>query len=444
MNRLPDANSYDGTQTRLRHNGSVPRVLFIAIGSRGDTVPMVALARELADRGTETLVLAHPEYTHIARSHEISCVSLGAGLAENANQRRVERWIHNPLLASVAMRAWQRRIADTLAPVLIEQIRADDVVVTGVVGVAVALALAEQRGCQTVHVTFSATLPTAGPMVMMSARTACARRLNWWWTRHGVWTGMISLGRPLERAVRRRLRLRWRSPSAVAARALALPVLLAASSTFLPRQRDWPRSTVVTGAWEWSAPPRSPDPSLTAWLEQHPGPVYIGFGSMLSPDPAADLRLIDGAARAAGVTVVYQPDDSAPILESSETVRVVRKVDHRWLFPRCAAVIHHGGAGTTNSALAAGIPSAIVAHGFDQPFHGRRLHQLGVGPKPLTRPALTVNSLGQLLWDIVRGPNHDGYVESAARVGELVRSDDGVGVAADWIQRQQGLVVRTS
>ncbi|MDO5711091.1 MAG: glycosyltransferase, partial [Micrococcales bacterium] len=410
----------------------------------GDVVPLVALARELADRGTETLVLAHPEYTGIAHSHGIPCVSLGAGLIENGvDQRWAQRWIGNPVLASLALRAWLRRIAHTLAPVLIEQIRVDDVVVTGVVGVATALTLAEERGCRPVHVTFSATLPTAGPLAMMSAGTKYPR-FNRWWTRHGVWAGSIRLGRPLDRVVRRRLRLPRRSSRAVAARALSMPVLVAASATLLPAQPDWPSNTLVTGAWELPVPQRPPDPCLVAWLDAHPRPVYLGFGSMLSPDPAADLRLVDGAARAAGVTVVYRPDDGAPALESTATVRVERDVDHRWLFPRCAAIIHHGGAGTTNTALAAGVPSVIVAHGFDQPLHGARLHQLGVGPKPLPRRALTVESLGQLLWDIARGPDRDGYVESATRVGELVRRDHGVGAAADWLQGRPGKAGGTS
>ncbi len=419
------------------------RVVFLAIGSRGDVVPMVALARELADRRVETLVLAHPEYLNIADSLGVPCVSLGAGLVENAvDHRLAQRWIGNPVLASMALQAWQRRIAHVLTPVMIEQVRADDVVITGLVGVAATLALTEERGCRAVHVTFSASLPTAGPIAMVSLRTKRPNRLIGWWTRHGVWTGSISLGRPLARAVRRQLTLPWRSPGAVAARALQMPILIAASPTLLPPQSDWPQNAIVTGAWELPGPPRPPVLAVTEWFDRHPAPVYIGFGSMLSLDPAADLRLINDAARATGVTIVYQPNDNAPPMESTETVYVVGNVDHRWLFPRCAAVIHHGGAGTTNAALAAGVPSAIIAHGFDQPFHGRRLHELGVGPKPFTRRAMKVQSLGVLLWDIARGPNRRGYVEAAARVGELVRSDNGVGAAANWLQ-EQGLAGRT-
>ena len=413
----------------------MPRVVFLAIGSRGDVVPMVALAVQLRKRGIETLVMAHPEYTNIPSAHGIPCVSLGAGLVEHAgDQRRAQGWIANPVLAALALQGWQWRIAATLSRVLVEHVRDDDVVVTGVVGVAAALALAEDRGCHPVHVTFSATLPTAGPMAMMSPRTTAPNALVGWWTRCGVWPGSISLGSPLDRAVRRRLRLPWRSPLAVAGRALRMPIVVAASPVLLPPQPDWPSSTVVTGAWELHDVEARPDPSLSDWLDQHPGSVYVGFGSMLSPNPVADLRLIDAAARAAGVTVVHRPDDSAPELESTSAVRVVRHADHRWLFPRCAAIIHHGGAGTTNAALASGVPSAIVAHGFDQPFHGRRLHELGVGPRPLRRSRLTTGSLARLLQDVALGPHRASYLQRADAVGRQVRSVDGAAAAVDWLE----------
>lgn len=420
----------------------MPRVVFLAIGSRGDVVPMVALARELEDRGTQTLVLAHPEYLDMARSQGIASVSLRAGLVEHAgDQRRAQGLIGNPVLAAVALQGWQRRIAAALASVLVDEIRSGDVVVTGVVGVAATLAVAEDRGCRPVHVTFSATLPTAGPMAMMSPVTKRPSRLVRWWTRHGVWVGSIMLGRPLERAVRRRLRLAWRSPWRVAGRALSMPVLVATSPVLLPWQPDWPRDVVVTGAWEPQHDPPPADDSLPSWLEQHPRSVYVGFGSMLSPDPVGDLRLVDAAARASGVPVVHRPDDSAPPLQSTSMVRVVRDVDHRWLFPRCAAVVHHGGAGTTNAALAAGVPSVVVAHGFDQPFHGRRLHDLGAGPEPLTRRRLSSQTLAGLLWDISRGPRSDEYVARAAAIGQTVAAENGTGAAADWLE-DHGLVPR--
>ena len=79
--------------------------------------------------------------------------------------------------------------------------------------------------------------------------------------------------------------------------------------------------------------------------------------------------------------------------------------------------------GVMQAALAAGVPSAVIAHGFDQPFHGRRLHDLGVGPSPLKRSRLTVSTLTALLEDIAGGSHRDGYVQRAAVVGEAVRAN---------------------
>lgn len=418
----------------------MPRIVFLAIGSRGDVAPMVALARELADRGHDTLVLAHPEYTDIPRSHGIPCVSLEAGLVEHAgDQRRGQALVGNPITASIALQGWQWLIAKRVAPVLVKQIRSDDVVITGVVGVAAALALAQDRGCTPVHVTFSATLPTNGPMAMMSPRTTRPNALVGLWTRHGVWTGSLTLGRPLARELRRRLRLPWRSPWAVAREALDMPIMVAASPVLLPPQPDWPTDTVVTGAWSLAHDPAEQSEELEEWLHAHPHCVYVGFGSMLSRDPVKDLHLIDAAARVAGVAVVHRLDDSAPPLESTALVHVVRHTNHGWLFPRCGAVIHHGGAGTTHAALGAGMPSAIVAHGFDQPFHGRRLHELGVGPGPLRRHRLSVDALAKMLEDLTHGPRRDGYAERAAAVGRAISQEDGAGAAADWLEAR-GLI----
>ncbi len=55
---------------------------------------------------------------------------------------------------------------------------------------------------------------------------------------------------------------------------------------------------------------------------------------------------------------------------------------HDWLFPRMSMIVHHGGAGTTASALRAGLPSLVVPFTADQPFWGQRMAEPGVGPGP--------------------------------------------------------------
>ena len=109
-----------------------------------------------------------------------------------------------------------------------------------------------------------------------------------------------------------------------------------------------------------------------------------------------------------------------------DNVFLLDSAPHDWLFPRMEAVIHHGGAGTTAAGLRSGVPSAIVAHIGDQPYWGRRLHELGVGAPLLRRHLLTADNLGET----IRLLTTDRDLRArAAALGERIRAEDGVGNA---------------
>ena len=84
-----------------------------------------------------------------------------------------------------------------------------------------------------------------------------------------------------------------------------------------------------------------------------------------------------------------------------DNVRLIGSVPHSWLFPRMAAVVHHGGAGTTAAGLRAGVPSILTPFFGDQPFWGQRVQALGVGPAPIPRPRLTIDRLAQAIQQAV-------------------------------------------
>jgi UDP:flavonoid glycosyltransferase YjiC (YdhE family) len=96
------------------------------------------------------------------------------------------------------------------------------------------------------------------------------------------------------------------------------------------------------------------------------------------------------------------------------------------LFARTAAVVHHGGSGSTAEALRRGVPNMAVPFGYDQPLWGARLHALGVGPAPIAAQALTADSLAAALRQLTT----DAEMRTRARaVGGVIRSEDGVGRA---------------
>ncbi|MCB9126030.1 MAG: hypothetical protein H6643_16160 [Caldilineaceae bacterium] len=96
---------------------------------------------------------------------------------------------------------------------------------------------------------------------------------------------------------------------------------------------------------------------------------------------------------------------------------------HSWLFPRMAAVVHHGGAGTTAEGLRAGVPAVVVPFLFDQPFWGARIEALGVGPAPIPRKKLTAARLA----GAIHRAASDAAMQARARAcGEAIRAEDGV------------------
>jgi len=137
---------------------------------------------------------------------------------------------------------------------------------------------------------------------------------------------------------------------------------------------------------------------LEAFLAEGPPPVYIGFGSMPDPSPARSTELVLEAVRAVGCRALISEGwaglGAGPLPEG---VLRIGSVAHARLFPRVAVAVHHGGAGTTTTALRCGVPQVLVPHAADQFYWGRRVEALGLGPPALPRKHLTAQAFAEAL-----------------------------------------------
>jgi sterol 3beta-glucosyltransferase len=115
-----------------------------------------------------------------------------------------------------------------------------------------------------------------------------------------------------------------------------------------------------------------------------------------------------------------------------DTIFKLDQAPHDWLFPRVAAVVHHGGAGTTAAGLRAGRPTIICPFFGDQPFWGRRVQALGVGSKPIPQKNLTVDKLAAAIREVTIS---ESIQQNAAVLGEKVRQEDGIANAVSIIER---------
>ncbi len=199
---------------------------------------------------------------------------------------------------------------------------------------------------------------------------------------------------------------------------------------------DLPDDGSVTGWWTGPDATARLSEVVSGALDGGDDWVYAGFGSMDQGDPTVLLELLGSACERVGVRAVVQVAG----LRGSPHPRLLCVGDepHDALFPRVRAVVHHGGAGTTGTVVRAGVPSVVVPHFADQFYWGRRLHLLGVAPRPLPRAFTSERALARRIDDALGQP----MARRAARLSDRVAGEDGCGRAVrqveEWLTGARG------
>ena len=212
------------------------------------------------------------------------------------------------------------------------------------------------------------------------------------------------------------------------------PLIYGYSPLVIPKPPDWGDWLHVTGYWFLEqAAGWQPPAALLDFLQSGPPPVYIGFGSMPEAEALELTALVaDALQRLELRGILHEGWGELGASGLPANMFRVQSVPHDWLFPRMAALVHHGGAGTTAAGLRAGVPAVIVPFFADQPFWGERVYRLGVGPRPIPRQKLTADRLTGALRLAVSDPV---MRQSAADLGQKIRLEDGVGNAVRAIEQ---------
>jgi UDP:flavonoid glycosyltransferase YjiC (YdhE family) len=216
-----------------------------------------------------------------------------------------------------------------------------------------------------------------------------------------------------------------------------IPQLLAYSPALIPKPDDWPAWYHVTGFWELPAPPGwQPPADLARFIDSGPPPVFIGFGSMQDENPAALTSLaVEALALAGQRGVLYSGWAGLATEHLPKTVFGIQGAPFNWLFPRMAAVVHHGGAGTTATGLTAGVPNIITPFIADQFGWAMLLHELGLTPQWTPVRQLTAAKLAAAIIQAVSDPE---LRHCAAALGARLHAEDGLGQAVAVIERYLG------
>ncbi|KAL6231895.1 hypothetical protein BDW75DRAFT_31010 [Aspergillus navahoensis] len=213
-----------------------------------------------------------------------------------------------------------------------------------------------------------------------------------------------------------------RAPSI--AHRLQVPYTYLWSPALLGKPLDWGDNIDVVG---FSTLPRAkdykPPEDLQTFLDAGPAPVYIGFGSIVVDDPKALTDIVFEAVQKAGVRAVISKGwgNIGADHAASDSIMMIDKCPHDWLFQHVSCVVHHGGAGTTAAGLALGKPTIIVPFFGDQTFWGLIVSRAGAGPDPIPWKRLTAEKLAEAIQFALK----DGTKKKAEEIGEQMRSEQG-------------------
>jgi len=214
--------------------------------------------------------------------------------------------------------------------------------------------------------------------------------------------------------------------------------LLAVSPSICERPKDWDNRHKVCGFLNpphESTKEKLPE-GLDDFIKSGSPPIYFTFGSMMLSDLTEIRKTLaiwqDAVKKLDCRAILHVPWDDLSVFETTQDMFMVNRTPYSEVFPRCSVIVHHGGAGTTQSSLLAGKPSVVVAHMADQTFWGSELKRLGVAGNVLQRKSLTSKELSKNISFVL---NDSTMPIMATAIGQKMVGEDGVKNAIQHIER---------
>ena len=404
----------------------------IAIGTRGDVQPCVALGLGLQAAGHTVTIVAGSNYGDWIRGYGLGYADCGVDIQAVMSSETGREWVDSSQFQQLKhMRQTFLSVADQVITALVEVLPTYDALVTGLTMLPMTLPIAQHYNKPMVNLLFTPGYPTrAGNASMVPVRPRAYSRLNLL-TRIPMLRGMWYTGALGVKMVCEKLGVEPIRYSDYSRGWMETPTVIAVSSQVVPPPPDYPDHVHVTGfLYLDTTDDYTPPAELAAFLADGEAPVYIGFGSMTGRNDPETLRLIVDAIDGRRA-VVAQGWGSLGTDGLPPNIYPLQAAPHDWLFPQMAAVVHHGGAGTTAAGLRAGVPAVVIPHIADQPYYGRRVHELGVGAAPIPRKQLTAEKLGKAINMVVTDTT---IREKAAQLGEVIRKEDGLTETVRWVE----------
>lgn len=417
-------------------------ITIFAAGSQGDIQPCVALAKGLMNAGHQVRLAAPENFGGFIQQHDVDHYPLRGDvqklMASDTGRDFMSSGSGNPIRSIQTIRNLLAPVVMDMAQDALDATRGSDGLICLGVFSAFGQSISEALNIPLLHIEPTPLLPTADfpapswPIkkdlgaIHNSLSGKAMLRVVWLWYR------------PFIKAFRQKLGLPSLSFARFYRKFRTTPLIGAYSPEIIPKPKDWPETVHIPGYFflETTAEWRPPS-ELEDFLTAGPPPVYIGFGSMGGHSPEQLAEIVIGALEQSGQRGVLLSGWGGVMSEQAGgKVYMAQAIPHSWLFPQMAAVVHHGGAGTTAEGLRAGVPTVITPFILDQPFWGARIEALGIGPSPIPQKGLRAENLAAAITAAVTDPQIN---RRAARIGKAIKAENGVSDAVNLIERYFGV-----
>jgi UDP:flavonoid glycosyltransferase YjiC (YdhE family) len=425
----------DSNQGIFPHERGKMRITILSVGTRGDVQPYIALGLGLQQAGHEVRLATHSIFQEFVSSWGLDFAPL-AGNPQEWLQQQGEQFM---LESQKPIRQFTRLFRSIVEPILADSWQAcqgTEAIIYTPLAVA-GYHIAEKLG---VPAYSSAPQPRshtrAFPSPLLRPRGRLGGIYNWLTYSLVQQIFWQSLRKPINQWRQETLNL---PPIPLTGPYTQnyeqrLPLLYCYSPTVVPKPPDWLDQFHVSGYWfldhraDWQPPA-----DLVKFLAAGSPPVYIGFGSLMGQNPEALTKLVlESLGQAGQRGILLTGWGGLTNADLPDDVFKIESVPFDWLFPQLAAVVHHGGAGTTAAALRAGVPSIILPFLAENFFWGQRVTELGAGPPPISQKQLTAERLATA----IRTATSDEIMKASARaLGEKIRAEDGVARAVEVFHR---------
>ncbi|KAH9824138.1 family 1 glycosyltransferase [Melampsora americana] len=421
----------------------------LTIGSRGDVQPYIALCNELAKDGHRTRIASHGEYRDWIEGYGIEFVEIGGDPAE-LMKICVDNGMFTLSFLKEGLTKFRGWLDDLLSSAY-EACQGTDLLIESPSAMA-GIHVAEALGIPYFR---AFTMPWTRTRTYPHAFAVPDHRMGGGYNYMTYTVFDQVFWRAISGQVNRwrKEKLGLRSTTFDKMECHKVPFLYNFSPSIVPMPIDWFEWVHITGYWfldeGQGEDDKKIDQDLIKFLnksrEMGKKIVYIGFGSIVVPDPIGLSKMVIEAVEKAGVHAVVskgwsdrmskkenqenKANEDDELINQSDQIYNLQSVPHDWLFPKIDAVCHHGGAGTTGASLRAGVPTIIRPFFGDQYFWADRVEKLGIG---IGLKKMNVKSLSKAL-EI--GTKDEVMIKKAKMIGELIRAESGVSKAVESIYR---------